>query len=266
MEPDGSSRKSQHPDWWLHGSGKPYPKGMKDFLSHDLTNNNSILYIESVLIHRDAHHKDNLSGGREKFVPSRLLAGVIPASLLESYYFWSDESLAPKGCRTNSLHQYSRNYKRLCGYPVEENGEFLIIVEFIFCGSWPECAFNAPANHIKANIQCTGLPGRTISIIKRPLAIVRADFEKRVQIASRIESLELIAVPKLTMTDSFKDELKAAKKSRSTFHIDDEVEMDIIEDGKFLPALIRRVNDDGTYDIEFIDDYKWLGLKQRTGY
>ena len=269
MEPDGNSRRSQYPDWWLHGSGMPYPVGIAGYLSNNVTSKNASLTQESVLIHRDAHHKDNFSGGRETFVPSRLLAGVIPESLLESYHFWSDESEAPNDSCMESLYQYSRNYKRLCGYPVEENGEYIIIVEFIFSGSWPESAFNAPANRNKANIQCTGLPGRTVSITKRPLAIAKADFEKRVQIASRIESLNLMVTSKLSakaMKGSFKDVHKGVNKmSRSTFGIDDKVEIDIIEDGKFIPAHIRRVNDDGTYDIEFTDEYKWLGVKQHIG-
>ena len=46
----------------------------------------------SIVIRREPTHEDNLSGGRETFVPKRLLYGSIPDCLLDEYRFWQDES------------------------------------------------------------------------------------------------------------------------------------------------------------------------------
>lgn len=42
----------------------------------------------SCAIKRDHAHPSNLSGGKETFIPSRLLAGLIPQALLDTHRFW----------------------------------------------------------------------------------------------------------------------------------------------------------------------------------
>ncbi len=42
----------------------------------------------SCAIKRDHAHPMNLSGGQETFIPSRLLAGLIPQALLDTHRFW----------------------------------------------------------------------------------------------------------------------------------------------------------------------------------
>ena len=269
MEQQGDNRQSQFPDWWVKASGSPYPMGINDYLINDIDGVSSHPSL-SVLIHRDEQHKNNLSGGRETFVPSRLLFGVVPAALLSSYNFWSDESVVPRDSRTDTAFQSSRNYKRLRGYPVQEDGEHIIIVEFIYTGNWAD-GQNSSQSKRGEYVQCTGLPGRTVTIIKRPLALVKAEFKARTQIASRIESLKLMAAaaaaaaPKLTTAALKKKQEAKKRESAAVMKIDAEVESDIIESGTFLPGIIRRVNDTGTYDIEFLGEYKWLGLKKNIG-
>lgn len=77
----------QYPDWWIRGSGAPYPMGCTEHLTNELDgicSNPST----SVLVVRDQQHKKNLSGGKEVLVPSRLLYGLIPDALLDAYTFW----------------------------------------------------------------------------------------------------------------------------------------------------------------------------------
>jgi hypothetical protein len=240
--------------------------GWNVFLKNDIDGRSSHPSL-SVLIHRDEQHKDNLSGGRETFVPSRLLFGVVPAALLSSYNFWSDESVVPKSSRMEDVSQSSRNYKRLRGYPIDEDGEYIIIIEFIYTGNWADCTEKSSQSKRGEYVQCTGLPGRTVTIIKRPLALAKAEFKARSQIASRIESLKLMAAPKLS-AKLLKEKQETAKKLESkaaAMQIDDEVESDILESGVFIPGVVRRVNDGGTLDVEFVGEYKWLGLKKNIG-
>lgn len=266
MEQNGDQRQNQFPDWWVKASGAPYPMGLNDYLINDIDGTSTHPSL-SVLIHRDEQHKNNLSGGRETFVPSRLLFGVVPAALLNSYNFWSDESVVPKGSRTEEIFQSCRNYKRLRGYPVEEDGEYIIIVEFIYTGNWTDIAGKGSQSKRGEFVQCTGLPGRTVTIITRPLALAKAEFKARSQIASRIESLKLMTAPPKLSAKLLKEKQEAAKKldSKAVMQIDDEVESDMLESGVFIPGVVRRVNDDGTYDIELVGDYKWLGLKRNIG-
>ena len=137
MQPSAHHRDKQYPDWWIRGAGVPYPTGIRDFLSNDITGM-SLNHAQSVLIVREQQHHANISGGRETLVPERLLYGVVPHALLDSFRFWEDESLAPRGTKPADFARLSRGYKRLLGYPIEEEGEQMMIVEFQFTGSWTD--------------------------------------------------------------------------------------------------------------------------------
>ena len=96
----GFRHQVQYPDWWVRGAGSPYPAGLGEYLMNDLYGVSMTRPAPnhlSVLIVRDAQHHLNLSGGKETFVPRRLLAGMVPDALLDTYRFWQDESEAP-GC------------------------------------------------------------------------------------------------------------------------------------------------------------------------
>lgn len=97
---------------------------------------NSSNPASSILVVRDQQHHLNLSGGKEVLVPSRLLHGVVPEALLDAYTFWQDESVVPEGTTIDQYEAAMRGYKRLRGYPKEEDGEFIIFIEFISVGSY----------------------------------------------------------------------------------------------------------------------------------
>lgn len=90
----------------------------------------------SILVVRDQQHHLNYSGGKEVLVPSRLLYGVVPDALLDTYTFWQDESVVPEGTTVDQFENAMRGYKRLRGYPKEEDGEYMIFIEFTSVGSY----------------------------------------------------------------------------------------------------------------------------------
>ena len=77
LQPSIAARRSLWPDWERHGAGHPYAD------SHNQS--------KSAVISRDWTVDANLSLGTETYLPSRLLWGVLPATLLESHEFWQDE-------------------------------------------------------------------------------------------------------------------------------------------------------------------------------
>jgi hypothetical protein len=91
LAPSFENRKSQYPEWWVRAGGEAYPTGVSDCLFNDIDKSSSYPHL-SVLVIRDAQHPDNFSGGKETLVPARLLYGVVPQALLDSYIFWEDES------------------------------------------------------------------------------------------------------------------------------------------------------------------------------
>lgn len=101
------------------------------------------------MIVRD-HHL-NFSGGKEILVPSRLLYGVIPDALLDTYHFWQDESIVPVGTTIDNIENAMRGYKRLRGYAKEEDGEFIIFVEFTCIGSYENFVDSNQKNNMSVN-------------------------------------------------------------------------------------------------------------------
>eukprot|EP01033_Poteriospumella_lacustris_P010457 gene10460-7435_t len=262
LEPSTQPRQQQFPDWWIRAGGSAYPVGLGDVLFNDVEGVSRQPTL-SVLVHRDQSHKLNLSGGRETLVPSRLLYGVVPETLLDNYYFWQDESIAPAGTRVDDLPVVSRGYKRIRGYPREDDGEYMIIVEFLSTGDWSDT--RATGSKSSKIIQCTGFPGRSVKITRRPLEIVKAEFKARQRIAGHIESLKLLTIPKLQKKKKSKDDKKddVDEKDGDRYEIDEEVEADHEGNGsEFWPAVVRRANDNGTYDIEYQGEYKWAGTQK----
>lgn len=163
--------------------GEAYPCGVSDFLVNDIDQTTKTP-AASVRIVRDAGHRLNLSGGKEVFVPSRLLYGVVPQALLDTYRFWQDESVAPKGVADDEYLAASRGYKRLRGYPIDEEGEFMLFVEFIYVGSEKDFGVSASTTDRNCVVQTTGFPGRTVQVTRRLKATVVEEFEGRKLIAA----------------------------------------------------------------------------------
>jgi thiol-disulfide isomerase/thioredoxin len=267
LEPSVQPRNTQFPDWWIRAGGVAYPAGFNDVLMNDVEGGSRQPSL-SVLIHRDQQHKLNLSGGRETLVPSRLLYGVVPETLLDNYLFWQDESIAPPGTRIDDLPIVSRGYKRMRGYPREEDGEFMIIVEFLSTGDWSDIITTTSTSKSSDFVQCTGFPGRTVKITRRPMDIVKAEFKARQRIASNIESLKILTIPKHQKKKKEKDDKKKDEdedREGGKFQIDEDVEADHEGNGnEYWPCIVRRINDNGTYDIEYINDYKWVGTQKNV--
>ena len=51
---------------------------------------------------------ENLSGTEEQFVPARLLYGLLPQALLDTYHFWQDDD--------DNLRGYHKTEKRTCDH------------------------------------------------------------------------------------------------------------------------------------------------------
>jgi hypothetical protein len=256
MQPSSRDRKVQYPDWWIRGSGDPYPMSVNPTLVNDI-DGISQQPIASVLVVREQQHHLNYSGGPETLVPSRLLFGVIPEALLDAYIFWQDESIAPRGTPVEEFDRATRGHKRLLGYPKATDGEYVVIVEFSSTGNWadfspPQSGINHP--HV---VQITNLPGRTVTVTRKNKAAFIADFQRRQRIAQLLESTKLLINPPPKKKAEADDGDKA-----EAFKIDADVECDYEGKGEYWPCIVRRVNDNGTYDLEYVKDYKWVGVQR----
>jgi len=121
-------------------------------------------------------HPENLSGGRELMVPSRLLYGVVPECILDTYRFWQDESVSPFG---EDPSWAMRGYRRLRGYPLEEDGEFIMQIEFRGTGSWQHAMNPDPAAaQFPGAIEITGLPGRTVQVRRFAKSAVEREYRR----------------------------------------------------------------------------------------
>ena len=84
MQPSVSHRDSMWPLWERHGAGHPYAD------SHNQS--------KSAVITRDSTVEGNLSLGKETYMPSRLLYGILPQAVLDSHVFWQDVRVQPWKC------------------------------------------------------------------------------------------------------------------------------------------------------------------------
>ena len=256
LDPNSADRNVQYPDFWIRGGGSPYPRGVLDYLINDIEGISPNAHA-SVLVIREPQHHLNLSGGKETLVPSRLLYGAIPDALLDAYTFWQDESKAPTGTKPEDMELATRGYKRLRGYPVETDGEYMIIVEFKMTGDWTTAAWSQNIVNDVNNIQITGFPGRTVQITRRLKSLIEEEFHQKQRIASVLETSQLlIPYVKKKKTEDKKDNID------NVYKVDTPVECDYEGNGKYWPCVVRRVNDDGSYDIEYVDTYKWAGIQR----
>jgi hypothetical protein len=194
---------------------------VRDCLSNDITGI-SVNSSASVLVVREQQHHLNISGGRETLVPARFLYGVVPHALLDAFRFWEDESMAPRGTKPEDFAKLSRGYKRLLGYPIVEEGEFMMIVEFRYTGSWTDFvppALNANSPNV---VQSTGFPGRTVRITRRPKKIMLENFQRRQRVASVIDSLKILVPP--VKAKKAAEETENPEKEEMLFKVDALVE------------------------------------------
>eukprot|EP00750_Incisomonas_marina_P014138 INCI17609.11.p1 GENE.INCI17609.11~~INCI17609.11.p1 ORF type:complete len:5029 (+),score=1065.32 INCI17609.11:298-15384(+) len=221
MQPSTKPRRVPFPYWWQLGAGSPYPQGVAGGLYDDLETAD----MKSVIVYREATHEQNLSGGREKFIPKRMLWGAVPDCILDEYRFWQDESVHnwKSDVPFNDQKVYHR---RLRGYPVnEEKTDTMIIIEFGSVGDWK--SFLSSGHHSAtassmdtgdkddefkqsrraAVLESTQMPGRCIRVFRIPHAKAKAQFSVHQRIASTLEGLALLSTnPKYTKDSDRTDE------------------------------------------------------------
>lgn len=107
-------------------------------------------------------------------------------------------------------------------------------------------------------IQATGLPGRTVTITRRPKKLVEEEFRFHQQIAAVCESSHLLVRPQKKK----ETEVEVDADGELLFKVDAAVECDYEGKEEYWPCVVRRVNDNGTYDLEYVGDYKWVGIQR----
>jgi hypothetical protein len=223
------------------------PAGIQEFLVNDV---DSIIekdkIAQSVVIVREPQHVDNLSGGRETLIPSRFLYGLIPDALLDAYSFWQDESDSPL---EESRRDVTRGYRRLCGYPNADDGDYLIYAEIVHHGSWNDLSPESQTKCNEVNILSTGFPGATVRLIRRPKSLCEYEFGLCKRIAATLEQYNLLR----STSKEGKSIIDGSSDSLMKFKVDDTVECDFEGKGEFWSCVVRRVNDDNSYDLEFIN-------------
>lgn len=231
LQPSFEDRKEPYPKWWERGAGSAYPKGVGRGLANNLMDDTGDNLYKSVIIKRDAADSRNLSGGVETFVPKRLLLGVVPQSILDSYLFWQDEALEPTGVLTGVSHggeadssdddspahddvddsaelpSLNPGYRRLRGYPREDAKgceDTIVLIEFQTVGSWDDTedyfavfgtADGKPPKAPTDKVDVTRMPGRTLRVTRLPLSVVKDDIDQRKRLAACLEPLQLLVPP-----------------------------------------------------------------------
>lgn len=278
MQPSFGNRREPFPKWWQHGAGSAYPRGVINCVSNDVvgvsTEPNS-----SVLILRDAADPRNLSGGVETFVPERLLLGTLPQALLDDYLFYQDQATEPPCMQPGEGRP---GYKKLRGYakPGVKN-DTVLVVEFQAIGSWEEEMAHpggsggggTPAGLVGASrrlfnvVQATGLPGRSLRVLRRPKQVVEAEFKIFKAVAAELERLQLLKRPMGTPSSGGKGARAAAargkSKERPAHAVGDIVEFDVDGSGtRWVAAEVLKAHVDGAFfDLE--PQEAWVGRQVR---
>jgi hypothetical protein len=112
-------------------------------------------------------------------------------------------------------------------------------------------------SNCSTTIQATGFPGRTVTVIRRPFSLCEEDFQRRKRLASLLESLHLLVEP-----PTKKKVEEEVEQDDMQFKVDAAVECDYEGKGEYWPCVVRRVNDNNTYDLEYVGDYKWVGIQR----
>jgi hypothetical protein len=177
LQPSAQGRKEPYPRWWQRGAGSPYPTGgPQGHICTNILRNTS----DSLVIVRDASHVENLSGGDETLVPAHLLLGLVPSSLLETYRFWQDQ--------THRKDYRANGERTLRGYPLDDATATIIIVKMAPLGDWQRMG----ARVSNPTYETTGLPGRTVKIMRKSKEGLTRSVQKWRRIANFVENHRLI--------------------------------------------------------------------------
>ena len=238
LQSSTANRVNPAPAWWKRGAGVPYPKGLASKLVSNLSASEGTDCYPSCAIIRDAAHESNLSHGREFFVPECLLYGLFPQALLDTHQFWQDETSSGSAC-----------HRRLRGYPKENSGEHLLLVDIVHEG--------LVANH------ATGRPQRVVRVERRNFVVAQQNFRLMQRISAKVESLKLVCKPPKSRKAPASAVRKVVVKK---FTADDEVVVhseDLIpglNDSALIPSRVLSDNGNDTYDLEHSGEWAWLSV------
>ena len=208
----------------------------------------------SVVVMRDASHPNNLSGGPEMYVPPRLLYGVVPHCLLEAYDFYQDE--------TSKGDMRGNGTRKIRGYPKDEDAtRTIVFVDFGAIGAWS--MEGKRGGDVQHRIDITGVPGRSVRVLRRGKHNVEKEFKQLSLLASIIESAQLLSVNKGhrvheegSLDDFFTfgggeeddEELPKFEEGEAILCFED------LYSQKWCSAYIGKVKEDDLYDVQFNDD------------
>lgn len=114
-------------------------------------------------------------------MPSHLLQGVIPSVLFEKYRFFQDET------SKNDLRANGRRVYR--GYPKDDATTTVVIVSLGPLGNWE----NAGHRVASPVYETTGLPGRTVQVLRKTKLGLTSTVQRLRRIASTIEKCNVLA-------------------------------------------------------------------------
>ena len=192
-------------------------------------------------------------------MPSRLLLGILPEALLGEYDLWQDEATEPCALGPG---EGKPGFRRLRGYPKSAKGEDMILVEFQSIGSWEEFLASSAAAlasaedearsggsgaFLRARLEATGMPGRTLRVVRRKKAIAEHDFRQRKAVAAELERLGLVDLKGNKAGGAAASAKRAAARKKDAgpeYAVGDMVEFDTdgqlaLEEGRV--PLVRRV-------------------------
>eukprot|EP00808_Paulinella_micropora_P006835 g75373.t1 len=286
-QPSAEKRILPYPDWWQNGFGKAYPRSPERFLHNNISDEDLVSSVtsRSVVIRRDAALAANLSGGVETFMPARLLFGLLPESLLDSYHFWRDQSTAPPGQTDGVIWP---GYVRLRGYPKPvpaNNNDNEMSQEGMFELSPSPAPSSTSSSTAQAEefmllieleasarpgsvqpVAITKLPGRTVRVLRVPRQELVDEFMGREQIASALEAHGLLERPEKkkgrSAEEEEEEEENRKKKEQKPLEEGQIVEAEWQGGNEYHPARILEAHDDGTYDIQYIDQAAWIGVEK----
>jgi len=191
LQPSFGTRMHPPPPWWKRGAGDVYPptgglvKVLYDDIESYLVSTTRNPHPEkSVVIKRDTSHPDNLSNGKEVYIPRRLLFGLVPQCILDEYRFWRDETAVAANGRIGHM--------RLLGYSIDAEGEFMVRIDM----------------QAARGVEIVGhIPARTVRVVRRRADEVKRDFEQKRRLAQALEQMGLLVRPR-------KESSKARRKTR----------------------------------------------------
>lgn len=195
---------------------------------------------------------------------ARYMYGLVPQALLDAYTFWRDESKGP--AVSGKDPSQSSGYQRLMGYPRADDGDFMVIIELRYGATIPGIAPGGPGlvtgsgtRPQVAVLQCTGLPGRSVNVVRKSRKAMIENFKRRQKLAGVIEKFCLLSEDK---KPGGKETGGRDITAATAFKIDDEVEVDYEGKDVFWPCRVLKMNDDGSYDVEFEGEQKYMGKKR----